>query len=244
MLTIAANKDEGEGIAPNVTGVGLEEDGLVVAAIHAAGVLTSGQGRVIAHGGGDRRQDVAQLLLDGVPINEGAPGLLGISTQTAGVAEGPAALLLLGVQHGGIVGAEFHQQDLGVVDGAGAAAAAGGCVIEDLVVRTAAPGLPVVFGSDCAAASLIPIVLSVHSISEVSTTSSVRMNNGNGVRAFAFFTGLSFRSEPPLLIYLCFVLGWLGFLCRSVFGSGLSVDFPLFHLPPRFRLLLSIPANP
>ena len=168
MLTIAANKDEGEGIAPNVTGVGLEEDGLVVAAIHAAGVLTSGQGRVIAHGGGDRRQDVAQLLLDGVPINEGAPGLLGISTQTAGVAEGPAALLLLGVQHGGIVGAEFHQQDLGVVDGAGTAA--GGCVIEDLVVRTAAPGLPVVFGGGCAAASLIPIVLSVHSICEVTTT--------------------------------------------------------------------------
>ena len=170
MLTIAANKDEGEGIAPNVTGVGLEEDGLVVAAIHAAGVLTSGQGRVIAHGGGDRRQDVAQLLLDGVPINEGAPGLLGISTQTAGVAEGPGALLLLGVQHGGIVWTEFHQQDLGVVDGAGAAAAAGGCVIEDLVVRTAAPGLPVVFGGGCAAASLIPIVLSVHSICEVTTT--------------------------------------------------------------------------
>ncbi len=172
MLTIAANKDEGEGIAPNVTGVGLEEDGLVVAAIHAAGVLASGQGRIVAHGGGDRRQDVAQLLLDGIPINEGAPGLLGISTQTAGVAEGPGALLLLGVQHGGIVGAEFHQQDLGVVDGAGAAAA-GGCVIEDLVVRTAAaaaPGLPVVFGGDCAAASLIPIVLSVHSICEVPTS--------------------------------------------------------------------------
>lgn len=172
VLTIAANKDEGEGIAPDITGIGLEEDGLVVAAIHAAGVLTSGEGRVVAHGGGNRRQDVAQLLLDGVPINEGAPGLLGISTQTAGVAEGPGALLLLWVQHGGIVGAEFHQQDLGVVDGAGAAAASG-CVIEDLVVRTAAaaPGLPVVFGGDCAAASLIPIVLSVHSICEVSTTS-------------------------------------------------------------------------
>lgn len=158
MLTIAANKDEGQGIAPNVTGIGLEEDGLVVAAVHAAGVLTSGEGRVVADGGGDRRQDVAQLLLDGIPIDEGTPGLLRIATQAAGVPEGPGALLLLGVQHGGIVGAELHQKDLAVVHGS---APAGGGIVEHLVVPT---GLPVIFpgGGGGTASLLIPIVFSVH----------------------------------------------------------------------------------
>ena len=42
VLTIAANKDEGEGITANITGIRLEEDGLMVAAVHAAGVLQEG----------------------------------------------------------------------------------------------------------------------------------------------------------------------------------------------------------
>ena len=158
MLTVAANKNEGKGVAPNITGIGLEEDGLVVAAVHAAGILTPRKGRVVTNRGGDRRQDVAQLLLDGIPIDEGTPGLLGIAAQAAGVPEGPGALLLLGVQHGGIVGAELHQKDLAVVHGS---ATGGGGIVEHLVVPT---GLPVIFpcGGGGGASLLLPIVFSVH----------------------------------------------------------------------------------
>jgi hypothetical protein len=164
MLAIAAHKDEGEGIAPNVTGIGLEEDGLVVAAVHAAGVLTSWKSRVVTHGGWDRRQHIPQLLLDGVPIDEGAPGLLGIATQTARVAEGTGALLLLGVQHGGIVGAKPHQEDLAVVRGRAGSATGSGGIVEHLVVCT---GLPVIFTAAGGASLLIPVVLSVHFIVDV-----------------------------------------------------------------------------
>lgn len=197
MLTIAANKDEGEGITANVTGIRLEEDGLMVAAVHAAGVLTSGEGRIVTDGGGDRRQDVAQLLLDGIPIDEGTPGLLGIATQAAGVPEGPGALLLLGVQHGGIVGAELHQKDLGVVHGS--PTGGGGGIVEDLVVPT---GLPVIFPCGGGSASLLfPIVFSVHFslvcvfyIYEVSRKYWLAIDSASFANAFCFTSPRSYFS--------------------------------------------------
>ena len=51
------------------------------------------------------------------------------------------------------------------------------------------------------------------------------MNTGNGARAFAFFTGLSFRYEfvHVPIVFLCFVLVFFGCDDRGAFGIASGV---------------------
>ena len=109
MITIAADKDEGQRV--RLGNVGLEEDGLGVVAVAAPGVLRSGQGWVVGDGRWNRVQDVSDLLFQFVPIDQWlVGGSLGVSAQSAGVSQGSGTLVLLvgGVAKGWKIGVLYQ----------------------------------------------------------------------------------------------------------------------------------------